>query len=245
MTRCQTHAVETIRTATRDLVLRTLGLFTIVVGAAWLAGAMLLAEVAEDGPFGIDLWGASLQAHRTPLVTRGMTDLTYLGNDFFVVAVFGLLAGIAYLKTRQRRWVAFFAMTGTGAVLLDNAIKPLVERARPVYGQLVNGRGFSFPSGHVLAAAALSLAIALWAGRSGSRRAKAAAWALAGAWTGGIAMTRVYLGVHWSSDVIAGAILGLVWTILSGVSCGTIELPRRFPLRSVLRAPIAASADAG
>ena len=93
--------------------------------------------------------------------------------------------------------------------LLEAGIKLLISRDRPDFDRLVTGTGYSFPSGHVMAAVALwglmPLVVSLYTRRRWL-------WWLSVAVSGGvilgIAVSRVYLGVHWFSDVTAGLIVG-------------------------------------
>jgi undecaprenyl-diphosphatase len=99
-------------------------------------------------------------------------------------------------------------------------IKELVDRARPTLNPIANTLGPSFPSGHSSWSAALFAATALLATRARSRRARAL---IIGACTGaaaGIAATRILLGVHWLSDVIAGLAVGSAWFCACAITFG-------------------------
>jgi undecaprenyl-diphosphatase len=86
--------------------------------------------------------------------------------------------------------------------------------------RLVEASGFSFPSGHTAASAAVYAAIALVVGRRRSRRTKAVLAGVAGGITVAVATSRVLLGAHWLTDVIAGAALGWACFALCSIAFG-------------------------
>jgi membrane-associated phospholipid phosphatase len=107
-----------------------------------------------------------------------------------------------------------------GQFALSNAIKYLVARARPDINRLTGFAGTSFPSGHATAAAATLAAIALITTRNRSRRAKIAGAAIAGGLAVAVALTRVFLGVHWFTDVVGGLLLGWGWFAICSIAFG-------------------------
>lgn len=118
------------------------------------------------------------------------------------------------------RLAAWAVVTIAVSGLLNLAIKEIVNRARPVLPDPVSwAPGSSFPSGHAMAAATgtcvlvLMLLPSLWSGG-----ARVAAWGAAAVITVFVAYTRVALGVHWLSDVVAGSALGVV--VAAGTTAG-------------------------
>ena len=103
---------------------------------------------------------------------------------------------------------------------MSNAIKLIVERARPDFDRLVGFAGTSFPSGHSTAAAATLAAIALIATRDRSRRVRVMSASAAVGLAVIVAGTRVMLGVLWFSDVAAGLLLGWGWFSLCSIAFG-------------------------
>jgi undecaprenyl-diphosphatase len=126
------------------------------------------------------------------------------------VVVLALGAALTLLTWRRCRAVAIaIAIATVARPLLEFTVKVLVGRDRPDFERMVAGNGPSFPSGHVMAAIALWGLLPLVVGLF--TRNRALWWASAG--VSGfmivtIAMSRVYLGVHWPSDIFAGLLLG-------------------------------------
>lgn len=142
-----------------------------------------------------------------------------LGSTPVVLA--GGIAGVALAARRCRSVAAVMLLTVAIRPLLEWLLKALVERPRPSGNQLVAGTGFAYPSGHVLAAAATWGFVPLIAGLYLKRRW--AWWTLTTlAWTiiGLVAWSRVWLGVHWTSDIIGG--LAIAFFALSAAE-STIE----------------------
>lgn len=134
--------------------------------------------------------------------------LTHLGDPTVVTAL-AVAGAIAMFVLRRRRAALYLLVARLTAVVVDYLLKDSVRRARPVLPHPVaHASGFSYPSGHALGSAALyaSLAVVL-----GARAPWATRVALAVLPPLVVAATRVLLGVHFPSDVVAGLLLG--WAI--------------------------------
>jgi membrane-associated phospholipid phosphatase len=162
-------------------------------------------------------WGAG---HATPTSTRLLGLVTWLGATVTVLSVTVALGVLEWLERRRLAVLAFLLMVAAGQNLIANTVKVLVDRDRPPVPHLAPSSGFSFPSGHTAAAAAIWAAVALVLGRGRPLRVKA--WLAAGAAlvTVAVAASRVLLGVHWLTDVIGGAALGFGWFVVCSVAFG-------------------------
>jgi membrane-associated phospholipid phosphatase len=191
-----------------------------------LAGGLLLALLAvlvrsSDVLAGIDSSVAEwANRHGSAWSHDALTLVTRLGEVWVVVPVAILVAAIEIARTRNRWVVPFLLIVILGDHLLTNAVKQLVDRARPTIEAVAATLGPSFPSGHTSTAAASWAAFALVAGRWWGRRA----WpALAGAAVGiaiAVALSRVFLDVHWLTDVLGGLALGWAWFAACAIAFG-------------------------
>jgi undecaprenyl-diphosphatase len=174
-------------------------LCALAIGAFVKGGALLLH------------WDEPIQRAVEDTRSSGMTAIvrriSFLGST---VAVLTLGAVLAALSWRRCRAVATVILIATlSRPLLEFTLKAIVDRDRPDLERLVNGTGPSFPSGHVMAAAALwglvPLVVTLY---TRNRRIWWASTIASASLILAIGASRTYLGVHWLSDVVAGFIVG-------------------------------------
>jgi undecaprenyl-diphosphatase len=145
----------------------------------------------------------------------GMRDITALGSP--VVLVMVVLAAASWLWVRQQKHAFVLLLASTlGARLLNAFLKGLFARPRPdLELHLTPVSSLSFPSGHAMDSAAIYLTIAaLLAQAVQSRAQRLYLLGLAASLSFMIGMSRVYLGVHYPSDVLAGWCAGLFWALL-------------------------------
>jgi membrane-associated phospholipid phosphatase len=162
-------------------------------------------------------WGAT---HATPLSTRLLGWITWLGGSAVVLSLAVLLGALEWLRRRRATVLAFMLTVVIGQNLIHNGVKLLVQRERPPVPHLADATGFSFPSGHSAAAAATWAAVALVLGRGRPWRVKALLAAGAAAVAVAVAASRVLLGVHWVTDVVAGVALGFGWFVVCSIAFG-------------------------
>lgn len=162
-------------------------------------------------------WGS---AHATTSTTRLLEFATQFGATGWLLIVLGIIGLIRWQIDRRPSALAYLAVVGLGVSALNNGLKHLVDRERPNVMQLTGFGGSSFPSGHTAAAAACWAALALVAARRRSRALRTVAAAVAMCITVAVASSRVLLGVHWLTDVIAGVVVGWTWFLLVTVLFG-------------------------
>jgi undecaprenyl-diphosphatase len=151
---------------------------------------------------------------RTPWLTIMAVDVTALGSITLVV-LFSAFTLLVLLVTRDRLGGIQLLAASVGAGVLTLATKNIIERIRPAEAQqVIVVSGFSYPSGHSVAASALYLTIAIVAGSYVQHKGVRAAIFLAvSAVLIMVGASRVYLGVHYATDVASGISLGAAWAL--------------------------------
>jgi undecaprenyl-diphosphatase len=209
----------------RDLTL-LLGLFAVaLLGVTFLA----LAELVSEGRVATIDRAILLACRRDALglqpvgpawLASAAVDLTALGSStvatLIVVVAFGFL-----LLAKRPRVAALVVAACAGAGVAISLLKAFYDRGRPdVTRMIVPAEGLSFPSGHATIGTALYLTLGVLIAGSLERRAlRVYVVAVSAALALAIGLSRVYIGVHYPSDVLAGWTLGLGWALF----CGLVE----------------------
>lgn len=194
-----------------DVVARAVRLAPLAALAAAFA-VTLAAVLADVQPVWFDADVASFVAvQRRPWLTNCFEVVTWLGSTAVLVPLGAVVGVLLRRATRSWRPLLILAASLAGASALSNLTKLAVARARPEDG-LVNAIGYAFPSGHSTAAAAGWIALAFVVGATvATRRARLLILAAALLIIAIVGVSRVYLGVHWSTDVLGGWALGGLW----------------------------------
>lgn len=195
----------------------------IAAGLCWTGFAIMVAMVETGRTVAFDAAGLQLWRTGADLVPRGpgwlreaVRDLTALGG-VLLRHLIAIAAVVALLFLKLRREAVLLAATVIGGWLANTGVKLLVGRPRPtIVPHLTEAGGASFPSGHSFNSAAVYIAIALgFAAMSSRRDIRWTIIAAAVILTWAIAVSRVWLGVHFPSDVTAGWLGGAGWAFLA------------------------------
>ena len=156
-----------------------------------------------------------LHAHATPALTAIMLAVTQL-HSTVAVTVLSVVFAVALARLRERYWILTLACSVGGAMLLNLLLKQAYERARPHFDDpLVTLGTYSFPSGHTTAAVAFyGVLAAFLVSRFYDRRLRAAIATGAIAMIALVAFSRLYLGAHYLSDVLAALCSSTAWLVL-------------------------------
>jgi len=201
-----------------------LGLVLVIAVAAFLVIAQgVLARspvVAFDNAF-----ARAMHAGSSPQWQAIFSVITFLGTGW-VLTLATVAIGVALIR-RGQRVVAFAWMAAqAGSGILNWALKGLYERARPEYADaFLYSSSFAFPSGHAMGTfvfCGLGCYLLLRDGRSWTSSWVTIAVALS--WSVVMAFSRLYLGVHFVSDVVAGLVAGSGWLV---VCVSSLEIIRR------------------
>jgi len=211
--------------------------------SATLFGVLLILVRTHTGFSELDVGPARWAArHATTASTDALRAFTFLGSTVAALALLAVVGLLEHRRLPSRAIPVFLVLVEGGQLLLHNLVKVLVGRARPGYDQLVGASGLSFPSGHATNAAATFAALALLVGRRRSPNARAVLAGAAAGITALVASTRVLLGVHWVTDVLAGAALGWGWAAVCSIAFGGRLLRFGAPLEAATGPGPAASA---
>ena len=185
----------------------------LIAGLALWGFAQIADEVLEQETNTIDRSILlTLARLHTPLLDRVMVGITFLGEPSFLLIIC-LGVGSWLLYRRQRSAATTLAIAGIGAIGLNFLLKNLFARTRPLLWQrIVDVTNYSFPSGHAM----ISLVIYGMLGYLLATRFKRwwrSIFTVTILLIAAIGFSRLYLGVHWPTDVLAGYAAGLVWLV--------------------------------
>jgi len=205
----------TMDAADRQLITRAAPLLALSLAASvlglllfyWLAEEVFSGEL-QSFDFAVRL---AVHQHASPGLTRIMSFVSWLGSAA-VLAPAVLLIAALFFFLRWRRAAAWMLISMLGAVALEITLKWAFHRPRPpaFFGTLPPS--FSFPSGHALSSFCFYGVLAGLLSRRIRGHAKhVALWAVAATMVTITGLSRIYLGVHWPTDVIAGYCAAAVW----------------------------------
>lgn len=216
----------------------------IVVAGGLLAFLALVRFAGGKAPHAIDrdilLWlrmpGDTADPIGPRWVEEAVRDFTSLGS--FSVLVFVVLAVLLYFAVARRGGDALFVLAAViGGQVLSTLLKAFIDRPRPdVVPHVAEVFTLSFPSGHAMLSAVTYLTLGSMLARAMPGRAlKVYVMGVAVALTVLVGLSRLYLGVHWPSDVLAGWCAGAAWAMLCWLAARWL-LSRRQPGESAVDA---------
>jgi undecaprenyl-diphosphatase len=200
---------------------RTIFVVLVIVGASW-AFVELADAIDEKKTHAFDEWALrSLRRVDDPRIPRGPAwlvqtgrDLTSLGGTSILLLAVTFSSGYLALR-RKPVTMALVLASGIGAMIVNAALKYGYGRERPeLVLRLMEVSTSSFPSGHAMSSAAVYLSLGLLLAKVQERRRdKAYILATAMFLTLIVGLTRIYLGVHYPTDVLAGWMAGVGWAL--------------------------------
>jgi undecaprenyl-diphosphatase len=196
----------------RRLGLPLLGALLALALSLWAFGAIVDEQILEGETRTDERLAVWLHGRATEPLTDVFRAITRLGNFITLFAV-TLVAVVIFWRRRERIDAAFVAFAALGAQVLSTGMKLGFRRDRPFFPDpLATESTFSFPSGHALVSLAVYGSIALvLARRLTSRIQRALLLGATALLVIAIGFSRLYLGVHFLSDVLAGYAAGAAW----------------------------------
>ena len=187
----------------------------LVIAAIAVGAGMLVQDVtAGDGVAVLDHPVAGfVAAHRSAALTTVMRAVSSAGGPMILAAVAAAAGVLLGILRRSLGPVLLAGMTVVGSAGLTIVLKEALGRSRPPLDDaLAAAEGHAFPSAHAATAAAVFGVLAyLCAARLRPWSVRVAVWAGAVVLTALVGISRIYLGVHWTTDVIGGWTFGVVW----------------------------------
>lgn len=195
--------------------------FFVFLGAIWVFATMT-QEVLEGSTQALDEAVLTyVESHRSHIMDKVALEVTALGN-FATLAVLVLAVSIFLWQTRHKISVILLGAAMFGGAILNTLLKEIFDRPRPsVVEAGTDVMTQSFPSGHAMAAFIAYAGVAYLGGRlEPTRTLRWTTWTLAALLILAVGASRIYLGVHYPSDVIGGYIAGLAWLafVMSGIT---------------------------
>lgn len=172
-----------------------------------------LAQAADSW-----FWTMS-RLYRSSGATWFFTFFTLLGTPVALGAIVAVIGAALTVRGRYR-WALYLGLTSALGGALNTLLKAYFVRQRPDLAEAIrSATGYSFPSGHAMGSTIVFGALTYLAlRRFGTWRERSAALALAISTVLAISLSRIYLGVHWITDVVAGITAGLVWVVSATVA---------------------------
>jgi undecaprenyl-diphosphatase len=213
----------------RQVVARSIVALAGALALALVLGLFLSPFFTHNGPTGVDAsvlrWFTGL---RTPAWNQVMRRVTWLGSGIVVVPL-TIAVAMALVLGRRTLLAIFVAVAVAGAALVNWIAKSFVNRSRPAVAvRLQHPHASSFPSGHSVQAAATYVAVAVVvASLTRAPTARGVASTVCALLVFAVGISRVYLGVHWATDVIAGWLVGSACAVGLAVAFGILRVQTR------------------
>jgi len=200
------------------------GLLTLISTAsvAFLGFLAIMILVLCDYGFKIDKFNVFVANNRTSFLTGFMKIFTHLGS-FYTLAVLALIGVILiWFIKKDKRMSAFYAGCFALVCISNFIIKQIVRRIRPEHLMIIEETGFSFPSGHAMMIFAFfALAIHFVYKTIQNKPLKITFISVFSLIIAGIGFSRIYLGVHYLSDILAGFLISYVLVAISMILYNT------------------------
>jgi undecaprenyl-diphosphatase len=173
---------------------------------AWLGNEMLQGDTQHFDQ-AVREWAHS---YSSPGMTRTMTAISLLGYNVLIVEL--VIAVAVFAKLRWRRAALWLTVAMAGSLVLDLTLKYIYHRTRPTAYFGMAPHSYSFPSGHAICSFCFYGVLAgLLSARTKPLAWRLLIWFAAAALVIAIGLSRIYLGVHYPSDVVAGYLAATVW----------------------------------
>lgn len=200
------------RLSTKKIVFKPI--FNIILGLIFLILGIMVKGSKEGILFDMAILGY-LHTNPNPVFFSIMKFISFIGSEYFLFPAMGAL--IVYMLYRKRYRTSIFLLTNTlGSFIANHLLKQVFQRTRPLDFMQVKQGGLSYPSGHSMVTMSMYLAIGYLLTRAGKReKTKPLVYSLIAIMILSMGLSRMYLGVHWPTDIIGGYIGGYLFYYMS------------------------------
>lgn len=155
---------------------------------------------------------AFIQGMENPFLTILLKTFTWIGSGFGVTPITLVICGILFFTLKKRQQSYLFAFSIVSTILLNEGLKQVFVRGRPELYRLMDAGGFSFPSGHTMMAVSL-YAMIVYVTWPYTKHTIQRFLLIFSAWLVAflIAVSRIYVGVHYPSDIVGGFFMSTLW----------------------------------
>jgi undecaprenyl-diphosphatase len=194
-----------------SLLLGLVAAIAMLIFLGWLTDEVLEGDARRFD----DATRAAVHTLASPAMTTAAHFLSFIGSTFFLTISTAAVI-IVFAVRKWGREARLFALTMIGASILNITLKLAFKRARPEpFFDLAAPASYSFPSGHSLASCCFFAGLAaILSGRVKRKRVRTLIWIAASIMFLLIGLSRIYLGVHYTTDVIAGFTAALIWIVV-------------------------------
>lgn len=202
--------IPTWESLSLSLVIGLAAAMVTLVFLAWLSEEVLEGQTRAFD----DTTRTAIHSFASPTLTTSMRVISFFGSTLFLIIATTAIV-LLFILQRWRREAILLGLTMLGASTLNTTLKLAFQRPRPVpFFSLASPDSYSFPSGHALASFCFFGALAaILTARFSSRRAWFIIWTASCLLILLIGFSRIYLGVHYTTDVIAGYAAALIWVL--------------------------------
>lgn len=158
---------------------------------------------------------AIIHSSSNPIILTFMKLISFLGSERFLFPAMGIV--IIYFMYKRSFFISVLLLSSSlGSWLVNHLLKQIFQRSRPFDYFLVDQGGLSYPSGHSMVSMSMAFTIAYLVVNSSRSSSKTnRPYVLASLYVGLMGLSRLYLGVHWPTDIIGGFAAGYIYFIIS------------------------------
>lgn len=185
-------------------------IFSVIALTLFVVMGLMVRNSSEGILFDVSLL-EFLQSNDNPVILGIMKFISFIGSEYFLFPVLGVV--IIYLLLKRKYYLSKILIAASlGCWILNYVLKLLINRTRPLDFFLVEQGGKSYPSGHSMVSMSMYLTFAYLICKNDKfKDKKKLVYTIALSYVLLMGISRMYLGVHWPTDIIGGFIMGYIY----------------------------------